>query len=237
MKTYGELKATIADWLDREDLDGRIPDFIKLAEAKIYRGMRTRDNEFTRTYVAADDPYNPITLPENFLEVKAITANGRPLDYISEIDYYAKYYNDADTSQDRPSYFTIIERKLYVYPWPLATLTVDEWGTSSIVMQYYGTESLTDKPTWATSTNPVEDPAVEGTATYNEQSDQNTTRLFQLAPDAYLYGALMEATMFLKQIEMVGVWEQKFSQALASLRLEQSRSEYSGSVATVKNVY
>ncbi len=39
LSTYDELKAALADWLDREDLSGRTGDFIALAEARLNRLM------------------------------------------------------------------------------------------------------------------------------------------------------------------------------------------------------
>lgn len=41
LDTYNGLKASIADWLQRGDLTSVIPDFIRLAEAKIARRLRT----------------------------------------------------------------------------------------------------------------------------------------------------------------------------------------------------
>lgn len=40
LDNYDGLKAAIADWLERYDLDDAIPDFIRLAEARIMRDMR-----------------------------------------------------------------------------------------------------------------------------------------------------------------------------------------------------
>ena len=42
LTTYTELKASLADWLNRSDLTTTIPDFISLAEAQIERQLRTR---------------------------------------------------------------------------------------------------------------------------------------------------------------------------------------------------
>ena len=42
LSTYTELKASVADWLNRTDLTSVIPDFIALAEAQIERTLRTR---------------------------------------------------------------------------------------------------------------------------------------------------------------------------------------------------
>ena len=39
LSTFDELKAAVADWLDREDLCGRTGDFIALAEARLNRLM------------------------------------------------------------------------------------------------------------------------------------------------------------------------------------------------------
>jgi hypothetical protein len=39
LSTFDELKAAVADWLDREDLSGRTGDFIALAEARLNRLM------------------------------------------------------------------------------------------------------------------------------------------------------------------------------------------------------
>ena len=38
--TYAELKTAVANWLDRDDLTDRIPEFIALAEAKMNRNLR-----------------------------------------------------------------------------------------------------------------------------------------------------------------------------------------------------
>ena len=34
---YGELKSAVSDWINRDDLTTRVPDFIRLAEAEIFR--------------------------------------------------------------------------------------------------------------------------------------------------------------------------------------------------------
>ena len=40
LATYSDLKASIADFLNRDDLTAVIPDFIKLAEAQFKREIR-----------------------------------------------------------------------------------------------------------------------------------------------------------------------------------------------------
>jgi hypothetical protein len=43
------LKSTVSDWLDRDDLDTKIPTFILMAEALFNRELRTPDMEKTTT--------------------------------------------------------------------------------------------------------------------------------------------------------------------------------------------
>ena len=40
--SYSELKTTIANYLARSDLTTQIPDFIRLAEIRLQRDLRTR---------------------------------------------------------------------------------------------------------------------------------------------------------------------------------------------------
>jgi hypothetical protein len=48
ISTYAELKTAIANWLERSDLTSRIPEFLALAQAKMYRGVLGQDG---RTWV------------------------------------------------------------------------------------------------------------------------------------------------------------------------------------------
>ena len=38
LRTYGELKTAVADWLDRPDLEARVPDLMTLARSRIHHG-------------------------------------------------------------------------------------------------------------------------------------------------------------------------------------------------------
>jgi hypothetical protein len=56
ISTYGELKAAVADWLNRTDLTARIPDFIQLAESDIFRFFSARGNEVSVTIEQRETP-------------------------------------------------------------------------------------------------------------------------------------------------------------------------------------
>ena len=47
INTYGTLQTAVANWLDRDDLSARIPEFIALSEAIFNRTLRIRAMETT----------------------------------------------------------------------------------------------------------------------------------------------------------------------------------------------
>jgi hypothetical protein len=49
LATYDDLKLAAANWLNREDLTGAIPDYITLAEARINDRLRVAQMETTAT--------------------------------------------------------------------------------------------------------------------------------------------------------------------------------------------
>ena len=64
--TYAELKTSIADFLNRDDLTSAVPDFIKLAEADMNRKVKHWRNE-GRSTAQIDTQYS--ALPADFMEV------------------------------------------------------------------------------------------------------------------------------------------------------------------------
>lgn len=71
LDTYDDLKAAIADWLNRTDLSARVPDFIALTEASLNRDVRTREMVATTslTMVAGADT---MALPADVTEVRNV---------------------------------------------------------------------------------------------------------------------------------------------------------------------
>ena len=63
--TYDELKASIASWLNRDDLTAVIPDFIALAESSINRDLR-HYKMVQRADATLDSRY--VQVPEDWLE-------------------------------------------------------------------------------------------------------------------------------------------------------------------------
>jgi hypothetical protein len=88
LTTYTELKASVADWLNRADLVATVPDFIALAEASMRRDIRARP-EIQTIDIDIDTADYP--LPCGFDGIVSLTRmsdDRRPLDLVpvSELD-------------------------------------------------------------------------------------------------------------------------------------------------------
>lgn len=67
---YTQLSAQVAQWMNRDDLTARIPDFIALTEERLNRHLRVRQMETTLAATAITN--NTITPAANVLDVKAL---------------------------------------------------------------------------------------------------------------------------------------------------------------------
>lgn len=134
--TYTELKAAIADWLNREDLTAQIPTFISLTEVRINRTLRVRDM-LKRFYADVSEEYVPP--PSDYLETYRMeistSQNGvGAIDYISPLDA-------ADMKAGRLTgptrYYTIINNSFQLIPPPAS-------GTRLSLVYYAKVPELTD---------------------------------------------------------------------------------------------
>tara|TARA_B100001093_G_C26840169_1_gene1020177 strand:+ start:40 stop:642 length:603 start_codon:yes stop_codon:yes gene_type:complete len=104
LSTYDGLKVSVADWLNREDLGNVIPDFIELAENRIFHELRTPVNEKTIILTLSADGY--ASLPSDFLEAKDVFWNYNPLARISltELHNYVSRTGAAPEAFARETY-------------------------------------------------------------------------------------------------------------------------------------
>lgn len=106
LTNYGDLKTTYANWLARDDLTARIPEFIALGEFRLYSELRVRFME-TSAAVAIVGSVRTTTLPTRWLQGKAVYVSGSPnrrLEYKTPIEYWAMHSSRA---QAKPDVFTI----------------------------------------------------------------------------------------------------------------------------------
>lgn len=131
LTNYTELKASVADWLNREDLTTQIPDFISLLEARLNRTLRVREM-LTKRRSTASNAY--IKLPFDYLETYQLqlppAATGQsnpPLTYIGP-DEAAVLRAKNITGNTR--YYTIIDGAFELIPAPTS-------GGVELTITYY----------------------------------------------------------------------------------------------------
>ena len=126
LTTYTELKASLADWLNRSDLTSVIPDFISLAEAQMERQLRTRQMivRATASFAAAAE-YG--TVPDDFLEVKSIKLDTNPVTNLTfqTIDSLDQLSNTTYLSSGKPLYFTVVGNQFRLLPIPVGAYTAE----------------------------------------------------------------------------------------------------------------
>lgn len=126
---YTELKASVADWLNREDLTAQIPDFITFAEARLNRTLRVREM-LTRRRTTTTDGF--IGLPPDYLETyqlqlpAAETNTPEPLAYIGPNE--AAQFKAASMN-GKTRYYTIIDGAFELIPTPS--------GSVELTITYY----------------------------------------------------------------------------------------------------
>ena len=207
LSNYTELKAAIADWLDRSDLTARIPDFIALAETRINRELRIRAMEYRATMnTTAGQRY--FALPGGYIQMRNFQLNTNPvtpLEYITP-EMLDRLYGSNTTG--KPKAYSLIGDEIQLAPIPDAVYEVE--------MAYY--EKFT----------PLGD-GTGGTVTSNW--------LTANAPDLLLYGALIEAEPFIKNDERIQLWLTAYKEAVDKLQKGDDRDRHSGSTMRVRTVY
>ena len=122
--TYDELKTAVANWLDRDDLTDRIPEFIALAEARMNRVLRLRmmESKYTASTVASQRNYN---LPTGYVQMRNFQINTSPitpLQYVSP-EIYDRLWGGS--TGGTPQFYTIIANEIQLGPIPGSVLTME----------------------------------------------------------------------------------------------------------------
>ena len=186
---YPDLVAAVGNYLARDDLASRVPEFISLFEAKANRELRCRQMETRTTLnanIASPEPAF-IALPSDFQTMRSvcvITATDKPrLEFLDD-DRIKDYRSNIGDLTALPRYFGLDNSNLELVPRPDAN---------------YGVEVVYRKNI----------PALT--------SGAPTNWLMTLAPDAYLYGVLLEAAPYMKDDPRIEVWSAGLKMAVDGL--------------------
>jgi len=195
ISTYAELKAAIADFLNRDDLTSVIPTFIVAAEKQMQKEIR-HHRMMRRSEGQIDSRYSPV--PPTWLETIRLHISGNP-SYrleLTSLDDMLQLREQSGGASGRPTHYAHFGENIEVYPTPDAEYDIE--------LMYY--EKI---------------PAL---------SDSNTSNwLLEVAPEAYLYGALMNSAPYLKDDDRMQVWGGLYAGAVAAVNKEADRARFGGS--------
>lgn len=116
--TYGDLRDKVALYLDRDDLEDRIVDFIALLEARVNRLVRAVNQETRVTWTISEEIYN---LPSDFRKLRKIAIAGTPNRPLREIAPQAAATMFDGTSGIPQAYY--IEGRSITFAPPVASAT------------------------------------------------------------------------------------------------------------------
>ena len=124
LDTFAGLKATIADYLNRDDLTSVIPSFITIAEAKFNRKLRTRQM-IKRANGQIESAF--FAYPSDWLQAKEFQLNANP---IVRLEFVTEAYGDElkanrYVSIGQPAYYTITGTQLEFIPAPDSTYSAE----------------------------------------------------------------------------------------------------------------
>ena len=124
ISTYSELQTAVANWLDRDDLSARIPEFISLAEARFNRLLRLRSMESKQTAstVGGQRNYN---LPASYIQMRNFQLNTSPLTTLSYVtpEIYDRVWGGS--TGGIPKFYTIVADEISLGPIPGSVLTME----------------------------------------------------------------------------------------------------------------
>ena len=201
--TYAQLKTAIQDFTEYEETSfvTNLPVFIRAAEDRIFSLV---DLELFRknatSALSSGDPY--LSVPQDYLAPFSlrITTSGSEDFLLMKDVNYVQSYSDDYGSNATPRYYAVFDIDNFV---------VGPTPNSNYTVElhyYYRPASLT------------------------AGADSGTTWLSDNAPNALLYGSLVEAYTYMKgEADMMQLYEQRFAQEVQRLKdLAEARENSDG---------
>jgi hypothetical protein len=199
--TYTGLQTSVADWLARAagSLGGYVPNFIQNWEERFYRQPRNW-GRFMEASFAGTIASSVLAVPSDYLGLKYAYVDASPASRLDRASLNQLYGSYPRSGcTGRPR---LIARDLENFVFGPAPDS--EYDIAGV---YYA------KPT------PMRSAAADAAAHW----------IIVNAPDIALYGALLEATPFLKNDSRIAVWQSYYSQALQDYRDMIRDEDVSGS--------
>ena len=118
ISTYSELNTAVANWLDRDDLTNRIPEFIALCEARFNRSLRIRAMETLDTTVSTVAGTSTVALPTGYVQMRDISLITSPITQLQYLTPEIMNRINAGSRTGKPETYTIIANNILFGPTP-----------------------------------------------------------------------------------------------------------------------
>ena len=118
--TYNELKLAVANWLGRDELTARIPEFIAMAEDRIAQDVRIQAMETAASLTISTQR---VSFPTGFLESRRLYLDSdyeKPLEYMSPSVFWTRV---AANEAGKPEIYTIEGQEFVFAPSPSTSYT------------------------------------------------------------------------------------------------------------------
>lgn len=190
--TYAQLKTAIQDYTENSETSfvTHLPDFIRASEDRIFKLV---DLEVFRknatSTLTSSDPY--LSVPTDYLSSFSLSlTNGSSKQFLLQKDVnYLQEYNPNPATTGTPKYYAFFDIDNFI----LAPTPDSNYVVE--LHYYYRPASLT------------------------AGADSGTTWLSENAPNALLYGSLVEAYIYMKgEQDMLGMYEKQFQEALSRIK-------------------
>jgi hypothetical protein len=146
---YTELETAVANWLDRDDLAARIPEFISLCEARFNRTLRLRAMETLDTSVSTVAGTNTIALPTGYVQMRDFHLTTSPLTQLQYLTPEMMVRLNAGSQQGKPATYTIIGDNIRLGPTPDVVYT-----TSMLYYKTFDPLSVSAPTNWVITNAP-----------------------------------------------------------------------------------
>jgi hypothetical protein len=214
ISTYSELQTAVANWLDRDDLGDRIPEFIALAEARMNRALR----------IAIMINIDETTLGGATTLVAGTRDYSLPAGYLQMIDFHLR--TDPITPLS------------YITPENMNRMWAgSQYGTPESYTIF--SDNASGKPIKQVRLGPAPASAYDYSMMFYKKIDAlaqgGDTTMLTDNPDIYLYGALLEAEPFLMNDQRVQLWATALQEAVGEIQSQDNKDRHSGSAMRVMN--
>lgn len=207
ISTYAELKTAVANWLERSDLTSRIPEFISLATAKMYRGVMGPDG---RTWIVP-----PLRIRDMVATADVSVTDGVGALPSGWLEFLRLWISDTD------------QPNLKYYPPQIWWDLYGAHHAESSAVQAYTIEGAVIRLAPANTETLKSVHYAKFTAL---SADSDTDWILTNAPHVYLHGALMEAGSYLRDGELEGKETQAFAASVKGLMGQENQAQFAGSV-------